>query len=181
MTATTSTGTAVWQCDLGTKLHRAVLMVHRAIAAKISTTGGYFFTPALVELGIKQWEEVAAGQFPYVGIYGGLISSEPGEIGAGGSWRSELQVGGVAHLTNVNAEPADANALLFYHDIRRAVLNTWNEAYTGLLDPDGMPVDEVSVSSAEPDKGIVWARERASLNFIVTCSIHETGSEVEAG
>ena len=116
-----------------------------------------------------------------MGIYGGLISSEPGEIGMGGSWRTELMVGGVAHLTSANSEPADANPLMFYHDIRRAIMNTWREAYTGLLDPAGQVADEVSVSSAEPDKGIVWARERASLNFIVTCSIQESGEEVAAG
>lgn len=175
-----STGTSVWRCDLGTKLQRAVLMVQRAISDKVRTANGYFFTLALVELGIKQWEEVEPGEFPYVGIYGGLISSEPGEIGAGGSWRTELQVGGVAHMANVSEQPADGNALLLYHDIRRAVMSTWNEAYTGGV-YDGPVADEVSVSSAEPDKMIVWARDRASLNFIVTCSVHETGEEVEAG
>jgi hypothetical protein len=178
MSALDQTGVAIYKVDLGTKLQRGVLRVFRALS-KISTTNGYFFTPGLVELGVKQWEEVEPGEFPYIGVYAGLVQSEPFEISDGGMETTQT-IGGVAHILNlVGGERSYADAWNMYHDIRRAIAVQAREVYDGPVN-DGLIFEAPIVSSAEPDKGIVWARERATVNFTVTVTVHETGAEIEA-
>lgn len=174
-----STGNEVWTCDLGKKKDRAKLRVYRAIATKISTANGYAFDLARVELGVRQWEEALEVGLPYVGIYGGLVTAEPYEVGDG-SQKSVVHIAGVGHLDNGHQEDAaDARAWTLYDDIQRAILVTAREPYDGAVN-DGLIFDDVILSSAEADKGISWARERATVNFLATVTIYETGAEIVA-
>ena len=138
---------------------------------------GYAFNLATVELGVRQYEDVGAADFPYVGIYGGLIASEPYEI-ADGSLLTRLQVGGVGHLQNADPlDVVDARQMELYDDIRRAIVATAREAYDGVVN-SGLIFDDPLITSSEPDKGITWARERATVNFLVAVTLYETSADI---
>jgi hypothetical protein len=177
LAATSSSGTAVWKCDLGTRMDRAVLAVHRAFSG-ISATNGYFITPTTVELGLKQWEDAERdGDFPYVGIAGATIFSEPGGIGYNVDSRFRIQC--VAHLDH---DPKDPTIMHFYDDLRRALVNAVKPAtaYDGPV--PNLPIWQwAELNLADKDLSLDFQTNMGTIEFDVVVVLSEHESEITGG
>lgn len=168
LAAVTDTGTEVWQCDLGHRIERSLLMILRA-AKSVSTI-------TTVERGLRQWEDTT-GLRPYVGIALRSLVSQPGEIGQGAtSANSEATFVCVLHA-DPGANGIDDPVLFHFHDLRKAIYAAYTTAYDGGVN-SGAPVDSVQVVVAEEDMDLVWARNRGTIEFQVLATIDEDSSEI---
>lgn len=175
--ALTETGTVIWECDLGTRIARAAHRLVRAFSS-ISQTNGYFTNLNVSEIGLRMWEGTDQMR-PYVGIAVNTIRATP--LAIGGSLQTEVSFVCVAFLDVTSlSDVTDANTLLLYHDLRRALraVDAESDVAVGFDDPVW---HEAMLTMAETDKGLEWARERGALIFTVSVTVNELATEVTGG
>ena len=178
----TSTVIDVWEVDLGPQIERAMLRVFRALSV-ISEANGYFTTPVLIERGLRQWEEASSDGVslrPYIGVSDITTEAEEWEIGSSSrKIQTTLIATVVAHLdvAQNGSGITDPNALPFYHDIRRSLRAIDSVAYDGAVN-NGRIYDSLLFSISAEDGGIIWARDRASIEGTIRLVLQESGIDV---
>jgi hypothetical protein len=169
-------GSNIWTTDLGTRLPRAVLRVHRAFS-EVTIANGYFIDVDTVELGLRTWESAKRDNIlPYVGLAGADLFSEETEVGERGL-DTQLRIQAAAYADQDRLDPV---MIHFFDDLRRALRDIEGNAYDGAV--SDLPIYQVAeITTAEKDLALDFAQDHGIVEFDVVCHFGESGAEITGG